>query len=195
VCEPRLPSENSRGHRRCRRLAVRRRDKRGAERKPAGELVDRRRIELPEQLPGHGRAATGAGQPREAPCGAGQEDLQPQRKAGSQGPETLSERVPVDRRPQICACPSIAGSKASLAMPSKRPCDSLARPLNPVSVSRDLGPPSIGGSCACPEKGGCPPVGRPVACRVVDELRRSRARHAGLCNRGTARGRKGDGKA
>ena len=92
VCEPQLPSQNSRGHRRCRRLAVRRRDERGAERKPAGELIDRRRIELPEQLPGHGRAATGAGKPREASCGAGQEDLQPQRKAGSQGPETLSER-------------------------------------------------------------------------------------------------------
>ena len=150
VREPELPSQDPRGHRRRRRLAVCRRDKRGTERKPTSELVDCRRIELPEQLAGNGRAAPGASQAREASCGACEKDLQLQGKAGSQSPQTLSEDV--------------AGAGDDPAG----------------------GTPSNGGSSRCPEKGGCPLVGRPVACQVVIDLRRSRARHAGLCNRGTA---------
>ncbi len=55
-------AEDLRGHRRGRRLAVRGRDQRRAAREARGEPVDRPRIELPEQLPRHGRAATGAGE-------------------------------------------------------------------------------------------------------------------------------------
>ena len=82
VREPELPRQDSRGHGGTRRLAVRCRDDRRAERKPAGELVDGCRVELPEQLAGHGCAPARTGEPREAPRGARQEDLQPQRKAG-----------------------------------------------------------------------------------------------------------------
>src|SRR5204862_2886134 len=84
--------QDSRSHSGTRRLAVRCRDERGAERKPTGELVDGCRVELPEQLAGHSRATTRTGEAREAPRGARQEDLQPQGIAGSHGQETLSER-------------------------------------------------------------------------------------------------------
>src|SRR5207244_9793103 len=132
-----LPSQDPRGHRRRRRLAVCRRDQRGAERKSPRKLVDRRRIELPQRLAGNGRAAAGASQTREASCGACEKDLQLQGKTGSQGPQTLSEDV--------------AGAGDDPAG----------------------GTPSNGGSSRCPEKGGCPLVGRPVACHVVIDLRRS----------------------
>jgi hypothetical protein len=86
VGEPDPAAQDASCHRRSRCLTVGRGDERGAQWKTACQLVDRARIELPEQLPRHGRAATGADesrQPSGRPC---HEDLQPQRKARPHGP-------------------------------------------------------------------------------------------------------------
>ena len=71
VGEPVARAEDLRGHRRGRRLAVRRRDQHGALRQPRGEPVDRARIELPEELSGHRRAAAAACDPGEGADRAG----------------------------------------------------------------------------------------------------------------------------
>ena len=68
-------------HRRRRRLPVRRGDERGARGQPRGEPVDRARVELPEQLPGHRRPAAAAGQARQAGRRARGEDLGCERNA------------------------------------------------------------------------------------------------------------------
>ena len=73
--------QDPRSHRGGRRLAVRGRDQRRALRQTGGEAVDRTRIQLPEQLPGQGGAAPGAGEAREPGGGAGKADLEHERGA------------------------------------------------------------------------------------------------------------------
>ena len=85
VREANARAEDGCGHRSRRGLAVRRRDERRAERQPRGELVDCARIELPEQLAGHRRAAPGAGQARQASGGASGHDLRCKRHGQAHG--------------------------------------------------------------------------------------------------------------
>ncbi len=63
-------AEYLRRHRGCRRLAVRRRDEGGALRQAPGELIDRGRVELPQQLARDGRPAAAPGEAGERPGGA-----------------------------------------------------------------------------------------------------------------------------
>ena len=62
VREPKSGPQGLGGHRRGRRLAVRRGDESGALRQPGGQAVDRAGVELPEQLAGDGRPAAAARQ-------------------------------------------------------------------------------------------------------------------------------------
>jgi hypothetical protein len=64
VSQPEPRPQDGRRHRRRRRLPVRRRDEHRALRELAGQPVDRAGMRLPEHLPGEGRAAAGAEEPR-----------------------------------------------------------------------------------------------------------------------------------
>ena len=83
VREPEARREDLGRHRRRRRLAVRRRDERRSRRKPRGQPVDRARVELPEQLARHRRAAARAGEARQ-PRG-GRARRRSRRRAGLPG--------------------------------------------------------------------------------------------------------------
>src|SRR5439155_25783523 len=81
VREPHPGPKDLGGHRRGRRLAVRRRDQCCALRQPGGEAVDRGRVELPEELPRDCGAAPAAGEAREASSGPRGENLSGKRHA------------------------------------------------------------------------------------------------------------------
>ena len=95
------PTEDLRGHRRGRRLAVRRREGGGALREPRREPRDRRGIELPEELAGERRPAARSRQPGERARGArrrregGEWELNPHRGFEGNGPPSIkgSERA------------------------------------------------------------------------------------------------------
>ena len=99
--EPHLSAEDLRGHRGGRRLAVRRRERRGSLRKPRREPRDRRGIELPEELSGQRRPAARPRQPGERAGGAsrrregGEWELNPHRGVEGNGRPSIkgSERV------------------------------------------------------------------------------------------------------
>src|SRR5262249_9065034 len=80
VCQANGRREDLGSHARRRRLAVRRRDEGRATLESRGEPIDRRRVELPEELPRNRRAAARTREARQAsgdPCGG---DLRAERK-------------------------------------------------------------------------------------------------------------------
>src|SRR5919201_5049129 len=87
VRETDLAAQDRSDHCRRRRLAVRRGDERGTERQPPREGVDRVRVELPEELPRHGRAAPRPSDAGEAAGGAREQDLEAEREARFHGPD------------------------------------------------------------------------------------------------------------
>ena len=94
--EPDRGREDLGGHRRGRRLAVRRRDRAPTRREPRAEPVDRPWIELPEQLSRHRRPAAGPAR-RESPAAARASRISAERGTRSAHRGDATARIPRSR--------------------------------------------------------------------------------------------------